>query len=208
MKSLTTSSWKALVGKYVPIKLVADVCYKDACAAGSLLAAAHTATIKEYDAIIIEPLTVTTGETENFTDATVGGSTIDVKGAFTYVSWNADESGKKYIVANTTGLQKALREFYEVVPGEWMTDQIKSNLKLVNGNLVPTDGVTNGPLPSNTKVVYNQADETLTYNNYSGTPVNWDYKLFIPVKFGYKWKTFTLTFEVDVKKNSGTPAQR
>ena len=128
--------------------------------------------------------------------------------AFTYVSWNADESGKKYIVANTTGLQKALWEFYEVVPGEWMTDQIKSNLKLVNGNLVPTDGVTNGPLPSNTKVVYNQADETLTYNNYSGTPVNWDYKLFIPVKFGYKWKTFTLTFEVDVKKNSGTPAQR
>ena len=104
------------------------------CAAGSLLAAAHTATIKEYDAFIIEPLTVTTGETENFTDATVGGSTIDVKGAFTYVSWNADESGKKYIVANTTGLQKALWEFYEVVPGEWMTDQIKSNLKLVNGN--------------------------------------------------------------------------
>ena len=203
-----TEAAKALVGKYVPIKLVADVCYKDACAAGSLLAAAHTATIKEYDAFIIEPLTVTTGETENFTDATVGGSTIDVKGAFTYVSWNADESGKKYIVANTTGLQKALWEFYEVVPGEWMTDQIKSNLKLVNGNLVPTDGVTNGPLPSNTKVVYNQADETLTYNNYSGTPVNWDYKLFIPVKFGYKWKTFTLTFEVDVKKNSGTPAQR
>ena len=203
-----TEAAKALVGKYVPIKLVADVCYEDACAAGSLLAAAHTATIKEYDAFIIEPLTVTTGETENFTDATVGGSTIDVKGAFTYVSWNADESGKKYIVANTTGLQKALWEFYEVVPGEWMTDQIKSNLKLVNGNLVPTDGATNGPLPSNTKVVYNQADETLTYNNYSGTPVNWDYKLFIPVKFGYKWKTFTLTFEVDVKKNSGTPAQR
>ncbi|EDO56317.1 hypothetical protein BACUNI_00018 [Bacteroides uniformis ATCC 8492] len=101
-----TEAAKALVGKYVPIKLVADVCYKDACAAGSLLAAAHTATIKEYDAFIIEPLTVTTGETENFTDATVGGSTIDVKGAFTYVSWNADESGKKYIVANTTGCRK------------------------------------------------------------------------------------------------------
>lgn len=62
-------------------------------------AAAHTATIKEYDAFIIEPLTVTTGETENFTDATVGGSTIDVKGAFTYVSWNADRIRQKYIVA-------------------------------------------------------------------------------------------------------------
>ena len=156
-------------------------------------------------------MTVTTGTTDNFTDATVGGSTIDVKGAFTYVSWNADASGKNYVVANSanaTALQKALWEFYEVVPGEWLTDQIKSNLKLVDGNLVPTDGVTNGPLPSNTKVVYNAADETLTYNNYSGTPVNWDYKLFIPVKFGYKWKTFTMTFEVVVKKNSGTPAQR
>lgn len=67
--------------------------------------------------------------------------------------------------------------------------------------------MTNGPLPSNTRIVYDGTNETLTYNNYSGTPVNWDYKLFIPVKFGYKWKTFTLTFEVDVKKNTGTPAQ-
>ena len=206
-----TEAAKALVGKYVPIKLVADLCYGDACSAYPILSAAHTATIKEYDAFIIEPLTVTTGTTDNFTDATVGGSTIDVKGAFTYVSWNADASGKNYVVANSanaTALQKALWEFYEVVPGEWLTDQIKSNLKLVDGNLVPADGVTNGPLPSNTKVVYNAADETLTYNNYSGTPVNWDYKLFIPVKFGYKWKTFTMTFEVVVKKNSGTPAQR
>jgi len=206
-----TEAAKALVGKYVPIKLVADLCYGDACSVYPILSAAHTATIKEYDAFIIEPLTVTTGTTDNFTDATVGGSTIDVKGAFTYVSWNADASGKNYVVSNSadaTTLQKALWEFYEVVPGEWLTDQIKSNLKLVNGNLVPADGVTDGPLPSNTKVVYNGTDETLTYNNYSGTPVNWDYKLFIPVKFGYKWKTFTLTFEVDVKKNSGTPAQR
>ncbi|WP_455608624.1 hypothetical protein [Bacteroides rodentium] len=206
-----TEAAKALVGKYVPIKLVADLCYGDACSAYPVLSVAHTTTIKEYDAFIIEPLTVTTGTTDNFTDATVGGSTIDVKGAFTYISWNADASGKNYVVsnsANATALQRALWEFYEVVPGEWLTGQIKSNLKLVDGNLVPTDGVTDGPLPSNTKVVYNAADETLTYNNYSGTPVNWDYKLFIPVKFGYKWKTFTMTFEVVVKKNSGTPSQR
>lgn len=205
-----TEAAKAIVGKYVPVKLVADLCYGDACSAYPVLSAAHTATIKEYDAFIIEPLKMTEGETDNFTDATVGGSTIDVKGAFTYVSWNADASGKNYVVSNSAGataLQKALWEFYEVVPGTWMTDQTKSNLKLVNGNLVPTEGVTNGPLPSNTRIVYDGTNETLTYNNYSGTPVNWDYKLFIPVKFGYKWKTFTLTFEVDVKKNTGTPAQ-
>ena len=37
--------------RHVPIKRPRDVCYEDACAAGSLLAAAHTATIKEYDAL-------------------------------------------------------------------------------------------------------------------------------------------------------------
>ena len=120
----------------------------------------------------------------------------------------ADETGKNYVVANTTGLQKALWEFYEVVPGEWMTSQIKTNLKVdASGNLIPTAGVTDGPLPSNTTVVYDGTNETLTYNNYSGTPVNWDYKIFIPVKFGYKWKSFTKTFEVEVKKNAGTPAE-
>lgn len=199
-----TEAAKAIVGKYVPIKLVADLC-DDAH-----LATAHTANIKDYDAFIIDPLHVKEGKTDNFTDATVGGSTISVKGAFTYLSWNADEKGNYYPVSNAsdaTALAKALWDFYEVVPGEWMTGQIKSNLKLVDGNLIPTDGVTDGPLPSNTSVVYDGGKETLTYNNYSGTPVNWDYKLYIPVKFGYKWKTFTKTFVVDVKKNAGTPAE-
>lgn len=206
-----TEAAKAIVGMNVPVKLVADLCYGDGCVTVPLLASAHTTTIKAYDAFIIEPLTVTTSTTENFTDATVGGSTIDVKNAFAYVSWNTDKNGKKYIVsnsANATALQKALWEFYEVTPGQWLTGEIKSNLKLVNGNLVPTSGITDGPLPSNTNVTYNGVNETLTYNNYSGTPVNWDYKLYIPVKFGYKWKTFTMTFVIDVKKNPGTPASR
>ena len=199
-----TEAAKAIVGKNVPIKLVADLC-DDAH-----LAAAHTVNIKDYDAFIIDPLHVKEGTTENFTDATVGGSTINVKGAFTYLSWNADEKGNYYPVSNASdasALAKALWNFYEVVPGEWMTGQIKSNLKLVSGNLIPTEGVMDGPLPSNTSVVYDAGKEELTYNNYSGTPVNWDYKLYIPVKFGYKWKTFTKTFVVDVKKNAGTPAE-
>ena len=146
------------------------------------------------------------GTTDDFTDATIAGSTISVKNAFTYKSWNTDASGNYYTVKKVgTPLEVALWNFYEAVEGQWMTDQVKSNLKLVDGNLIPTEGVTDGPLPSNTKVTYNAATEELTYYNYSGTPVNWDYKLYIPVKFGYKWKTFTKTFEVVVKKNPGTP---
>lgn len=195
-----TEAAKAIVGRYVPIKLIADLCFDGPHAP------AHTALIKAYDAFIIEPLKVKEGTTDDFTDATIAGSTISVKNAFTYESWNTDASGNYYTVKKVgTPLEVALWNFYEAVEGQWMTDQVKSNLKLVDGNLIPTEGVTDGPLPSNTKVTYNPATEELTYYNYSGTPVNWDYKLYIPVKFGYKWKTFTKTFEVVVKKNPGTP---
>lgn len=85
-----------------------------------------------------------------------------------------------------------------------MTDQATSNLKLnAEGNLVPTAGVTDGPLPDNTTVTYDGTDETLTYSNHSGTPVNWDYEIYVPVKFGYKWQTMTQSFKVLVKKNAG-----
>lgn len=197
-----TEAAKAIVGKYVPIKMVADICNDNVAPVHS-----HVVTIKAYDAFIIEPLKAKDITTENFKDATIGGSTISVAGANTYLSWNADEKGAYYPVANgpkATPLEKELWEFYECNDAEWMTDKITTNLKLVNGNLVPTAGVTNGPLPSNTTVVYNGSDETLTYNNYSGTPVNWDYEIYVPVKYGYKWKTFTKTVTVKVKKNEGS----
>ena len=201
-----TEAAKALVGKYVPIKLIADICDDD-----ETHAAAHTVDIKEYDAFIIDPLTIKHGDTDDFTDATVDGSTVDVKGAFTYTCWNADANGEYYtasISVGATSLQRELWRFYECTPGEWMTDHATTNLAMdANGNLVPTAGVTNGPLPSNTTVVYDPATETVTYYNHSGTPVNWDYTIYIPVKFGYKWKTMTETFEIQVKSNAGTPTK-
>jgi len=201
-----TYAAKALVGKFVPIKMLADLCYDDG--EEEKMEKAHTATIKAYDAFIIEPLTIAVGDHDDFTDATVEGSTIDVKGAFTYTCWNADENGEFYTaLKNGTTLQQDLYKFYECTEGKWLTDQITTNLKLDdNGNLVPTEGVTNGPLPTSTTVTYN-TNETLTYFNHSGTPVNWDYIMYIPVEFGYKWKTFSETFVVKVKKNAGTPAK-
>lgn len=198
-----TEAAKALVGQYVPVKMIADICDDNA-----VHAAAHTTLLKAYDAFIIRPLTVESGETDDFTDATIDGTTIDVKDAFTYTCWNADATGKKYtasISAGATALQKELWRFYECQPGEWMTKEATTNLELVDGNLVPSKdpNYKSGPLPNNTSVVYNATDETLTYYNYSGTPVNQEYKIFVPVKFGYKWETKTELFEVLVKKNAG-----
>lgn len=50
--------------------------------------------------------------------------------------------------------------------------------------------------------------KVLTYYNYSGTPVNKAYKLFIPVEYGYKWKTLINVYEITVAPNSGTPGTR
>ena len=207
-----TEAAKALVGQIVPIKLVADLCYGDATPGHP---AAHTEVIKAYDANIIEPMTITVNKEEGeVTDAVVNGSSVDVTGAYTYTCWNADENGNFYTASeapNATALQKELFKFYECTPSNWMTDQVKTNLKLVDGNLQPVAGYKEGKLPANTTVVYNvdaTGKETLTYYNHSGTPVNWDYEIYVPIKFGYKWKTFTQEFKIHVNENAGTPAGR
>ena len=208
-----TEAAKALVGQIVPIKLVADLCYGDATPGHP---AAHTEVIKAYDANIIEPMTITVNKEEGeVTDAVVNGSSVDVTGAYTYTCWNADENGNFYTASeapNATALQKELFKFYECTPSNWMTDQVKTNLKLVDGNLQPVAGYKEGSLPANTTVVYNvdatTGKETLTYYNHSGTPVNWDYEIYVPIKFGYKWKTFTQEFKIHVNENAGTPAGR
>ena len=204
----------------IPIKLVADLCDNNYA----------KVLIKEYDAYVIEPLQAPDPETAYFTDATIGGSTISVLINNLYRSWNADETGLYYpvipkyatdaplakIKAELFGKGKkypaewydqaiALGNFYEAVAGEWDTEHIKTNLQRdADGNLIPTEGVTNGPIPSNTEVTYNADEQTLTYHNYSGTPVNNDYLMYIPVKFQYKWKTYVNYLEVLVKVNKGT----
>ena len=85
---------------------------------------------------------------DNFVDAKNEGSSIDVTGAFTYYSWNDN----KQIVENTTGLPKALYEFYQVREAVWPlkagsdnildVTKIKTNLKLTDGNLEPEEGYT------------------------------------------------------------------
>lgn len=207
----------------IPIKLVADLCDNNYA----------KVLIKEYDAYIIEPLQAPDPETDHFTDATIDGSTIYVANANIYRSWNADADGMYYPVIspktsdeakanikNTLFNPKskyytypaayyekalALGDFYEATAGEWDTDHIKTNLKRdAEGNLVPTEGYKNGPIPSNTEVVYNADAQTLSYHNYSGTPVNNDYIMYIPVKYNYKWKTYVNYLEVLVKVNRGT----
>ena len=214
--SFPTEAAKALVGELIPIKLVADLC-NDTMTHPATAKNAHMVVIKAYDAFIIEPLRHNNPKTDDFTDATIGGSTISVKKANQYLSWNADAAGKYYPVVKPkvknapTNLAEKLGDFYEAEDAIWDVDNIKTNLKLVDGNLIPTEGVKDGPMPSNTKVVASPSKvnaEKLTYHNYSGTPVNNDYIMYIPVTYGYKWKTFVVYKEVYVKGNKGTESSK
>lgn len=205
-----TQAAKALVGELVPINLIADICDNNK----------NITEVKKYEAFVIEPLEMKEGKTQNFIDAKIGGSPIDVTDAFTYYSWNDN----KQIVENTTGLPKQLYEFYEVEAAAWPTTvvggetildakKIKTNLKLNGGNMEPDENEKNGTLPANVQIKYEKKTidgklrEVLTYYNYSGTPVNKAYKLYIPVEYGYKWKTRIKTFVVTVEPNSGTPGK-
>lgn len=218
--SFPTEAAKAIVGQLVPIKLVADLCNNNYA----------KVLIKAYDAYIIEPLQAPEPDSDHFTDATIDGSTIFVANANIYRSWNADANkvyypvispktsdaakavikkelfgAKKQYPAEYYDLALALGDFYEATAGVWDTENIKTNLKKdADGNLVPTEGVTDGPVPSNTKVVYDADAQTLTYYNYSGTPVNNDYMMYIPVTYGYKWKNYVAYLAVKVVTNQGT----
>ncbi len=222
-----TEAAKALVGKLVPIKMVATICdeknigceevtcdgegYAGRDNTGTNHVGYHTTVIKAYDAFIIEPLEAPTLKDNYFVDAVNQGDEIQVGDVNKLQAWNFDRDGKPYYAYNGTTAtehEKALWNFYLVKEVVWKTDAIKTNLKLDNnGNLVPTAGVTDGPLPTNTEVIYDGRTETLKYHNYSGTPVNKEYIMYIPVEYGYKWKTFAKMLEVKVKVNAGTPAE-
>lgn len=208
-----TDAAKALVGEKVPVNLIADLCDNGK----------NVVTVKTYEANIITPLTIKKGTIKNFIDAQINGSSIDVTGAFTYYSWNDNNQ----VVAKTGkgDLADKLYAFYQVREAVWplATDgitldssKIKTNLKNNGGNLEPDATYTEGKLPANVEIKYEKKDinndgvleDVLTYYNFSGTPVNKAYKLFIPVEYGYKWKTPTNVYEVTVSPNSGTPGDK
>ena len=192
-----TEAAKALIGKNVPVKLVADLCNDNK----------NVKTVKEYDAYIITPLTVKATVDDVFTDAVINGSRIGVAGINEYTDWNGNKVSEA-IGAGTTANE--LYKYYEVEDLEWPlnadgTIKATTNLKNVNGNLVPTSGYENGTLPSNVKITYDKTTNELVYWNQSGTPVNNDYVIYITPTVSYKWQTVPAKIAVTVKKAGGVP---
>ena len=192
-QSLPLNPAKALVGKSVPVKINVDLC-------GDNL---NVATVKSYEVFFITPLKINAELAGKFVDATINGSRVSAAEAFTFTDWN------NHVVAeiSTVPYAQELFDYYEVGQAEWLVANATTNLsKDGSGNLVPTEGVTDGRLPHNVKVTYDAANDELVYWNEAGTPVNTEneYIIYIPVSVSHKWGTAIENVAIPVKAAAGT----
>lgn len=206
-----------LVGKKVPVNLV--VKYN----------AYNQAIVQKFEVFFINPLTIKSKITDEFTDAVVNGSYVEVKEGLTYTDWRG------YKVANTPSdatkpnvldrFTADLYEYYAVNSVVYDVANIKTNLKREGSYLKPTPGFMAGPLPTVISVKQVNADPTggdptngyvevssdpeyLGYFNANGTPVNIDYLMYVPVTVNYKWGLVPLQESgkpgVEIKVNNFT----
>ncbi len=190
-----TSAAIALVGKKVPVKLV--VAYNKY----------NEVPVQEFEVMFITPLAIDGTIGDNFVDAMVDGSFLNVAENFTFTDWNG------YKVARVTPATPAsekesyahqLYDYYAVNKVTFLTDQATTSLAYdaATNTYIHKDGVTDGKLPtgrslkpmkwdesqSKSTATYAPEDPThLAYFNNSGTPVNVDYEMFIDVTVMYKW---------------------
>lgn len=133
----------------------------------------------------------------SFTDAVSGGSKIIYYGPNHQVDdllidWRGETVSDEMPLWNFYGCSYVLN-----VP-----DGVTTNLKDVNGNLVPTENYQDGVVPKDVKLTTSIApngDRCIIYTN-NGTPLTSDYEMFIPVKLNHKWGSISTTLKIHVNK--------
>ena len=144
----------------------------------------------------IKPLSLDVAANDHFTDGATGGSKI--------YYWNFPNPDLSITVKDwrdVTITPYVLWAFYGLDGVSFGVGNVKTNLKEVGGNLVPTAGYTTGTLPSDI-LLTQVSDMTGTYLKYvnNGTPLTMDYELFVPVTITHKWGTLSATLKVNVNK--------
>ena len=201
-----TKAAKALVGKEIPMKIVADLC-------GDNL---NVNTVKAYEAHIIEPLTMDPKVEGEWTDAEIDGSRVGINGVEVYKDWNnyfvcSDATMTAGRKDGRTGYEEELYQYYKVKELVWPIDDeeklsLHATTNLVNdgkGNLIPGN-TEEGLLPSNVTITLDKVNNELVYWNHSGTPVNTAYNVYITIEGGYKWQTIKKKLCIKVNPSAGS----
>lgn len=153
--------------------------------------------LKEFSLSYRMPIFVKTANTQHqFKDILHTEQAINVRDLITLVDWRgADVAPYAVNTKGTTPTPEALSYYYGVQDPVFDMNGTKLNVRTnlaidkTTGNLVPQDGVTNGPLPDGVTVVLENAgtiNAKLIYQN-SGKELTQEYKMYIDVTISHKW---------------------
>ncbi len=198
-----------LIGKKVPIQLVVE--YNQY----------NQIPVLDFEVYILDLLTFSIGQLPAFKDGVVNGSFIDVESNTNIVDRN------KHIVSRSAlatpdpnpagligGFSQQLWDYYQLRNIIFKTGTAKTNLRQQGNVYVPTEGVTNGPLPSDRVIkqvdsyvpgtgAYTEVTRNPTHLRFfsesTAPPVSQDYKVFMEVQLSYKWGIKTTNIAIEVK---------
>jgi hypothetical protein len=175
-----TDAAKALIGKKVPVKVVSDL-----CGDGEFVE-----TLKSYEVFFIEPIKINAEIDGSFEDAVIGGSRIGIGEGLTFTDWN-NYAVREEAYEDPTAKQEFASElytYYGILPAVWNVDDATSNLKLVNGDRVPTEGYTEGPiLELGYRITFDGDTNELVFWNDEGVKLMEPFEIYVPVTVSHKW---------------------
>ena len=154
----------------------------------------------------IKPIKINANVQGTFTDATVFGSRVSVAKGLTFTDWN------NYVVrqapfTNPTKLQKVaaeLYDYYDIQTAVWNIEKDTSNLKLLNGNRVPTPNYKDGPVATlQYQVDYDSTKNELVFYNNSGSALVESFEIYVPVTINHKWGSTSEVVTIKVNPASG-----
>lgn len=175
-----TDAAKALIGKRVPVKVVSDL-----CGDGKFIS-----TLKSYEVFFIEPIKINAEIEGSFEDAVIGGSRIGIGEGLTFTDWN------DYVVRAVAYDEPTLKQeyavqlygYYQLESPVWNLEDATSNLKLVDGNRVPTEGYTEGPiLELGYRITFDAGTNELVFWNDEGVKLMEPFEIYVPVTVSHKW---------------------
>jgi len=184
-----TDAAKALIGKKVPVKIVTDLCGDDE----------FVQTLKSYEVFFIEPIKINAEIEGSFEDAVINGSRIAIGEGLTFTDWNG-YAVRATAYVNPTVKQEYAAElylYYVITDPVWNLEDATSNLKLVNGDRVPTEGYTEGPVTDLGYRITQDGDELVFWND-EGVKLMEPFEIYVPVTVGHKWGETTRTVAITV----------
>lgn len=179
-----TAEARLLLGKTVPVKLIASYCNG---ASGEL-----SAELDQFLVKFINPLEITLAEVQDsFQDLITGGSVVSIKNI---ASIKETFGLKRTVWENGQSANSTLVQWYDVKNVTWNLEGAKTNLKKDGNNII----ITTDPYASDWSEFadkYNLSADTsdgvnatkLTFQNRSGAALQQDIQIAVPVFAATKW---------------------